>query len=113
MHLAYSSNKFAQYNKQTILDNDENHRGISDVVMKLEQLIIDGKCTLVDDDGKPLKRVYYPGDHDSDDERDSYGNSDYDEDPYDDDMYDGQDLPDKLQDTCDSLDIRVRGRRKK
>ncbi|GJT88102.1 retrotransposon protein, putative, ty1-copia subclass [Tanacetum coccineum] len=65
--------------------------------------------TLVDDDGKPLKRVDYPGDHDSDDERDSFGNGDYDEDPYDDDMYEGQDLPDKLQDTCDSLDIRVRG----
>ncbi|GKG11257.1 hypothetical protein Tco_0342657, partial [Tanacetum coccineum] len=35
---------------------------------KLEQLIIDGKGTLVDDDGKPLKRVDCPGDHDSDDE---------------------------------------------
>nr|GEV43341.1 hypothetical protein [Tanacetum cinerariifolium] len=35
---------------------------------KLEQLIIDRKCTLVDDDGKPLKRVDYPDDHDSDDE---------------------------------------------
>ncbi|GJU53064.1 hypothetical protein Tco_1226778 [Tanacetum coccineum] len=28
------------------------------------------------------------------------------EDPYDDDMYEGHDLPDKLQDICDSLDIR-------
>ncbi|GKB14350.1 hypothetical protein Tco_0848273 [Tanacetum coccineum] len=32
-----------------------------------EQLIIDGKFTLVDDDGKPLKGVDYLGDHDSDD----------------------------------------------
>ncbi|GKD58410.1 hypothetical protein Tco_1295919, partial [Tanacetum coccineum] len=71
------------------------------------------KVTLVDDDDKPLKKVDYPGDHDSDDETDSYVNGDYDEDPYDDDMYEGQDLPDKLQDICDNLDIRVRGRRKK
>ncbi|GJR42217.1 retrotransposon protein, putative, ty1-copia subclass [Tanacetum coccineum] len=74
--------------------------------------------TLVDNDGKPLKKVDYPGDHDSDDEvysadndmarsmatkrvgfgtqklldqwRDSYENGDYDEDPYDDDMYEGR-----------------------
>nr|GEV90025.1 hypothetical protein [Tanacetum cinerariifolium] len=43
--------------------------------------------------------------------RDSYENGDYDEDPYDDDMYEGQDLPDKIQEICDNLDIRVRGRR--
>ncbi|GKB51322.1 retrotransposon protein, putative, ty1-copia subclass, partial [Tanacetum coccineum] len=114
---------------------------IVDKIGKLEKLIIDGKVTLVDDDGKPLKKVDYPGDHDSEDEvesvdndmarsmaservgfgtkslleqwRDSYENGDYDEDPYDDDMYEGQDLPDKIQDICDNLDIRVRGRRKK
>ncbi|GJS20978.1 retrovirus-related pol polyprotein from transposon TNT 1-94 [Tanacetum coccineum] len=85
---------------------------------ELEKLIIDGKFTLVDDDGKPQKKVNYPGDHDSDDEvelvdndmacsmasekvgfgtkslleqwKDSYENGDYDEDPYDDDMYKGQ-----------------------
>nr|GEX62385.1 zinc finger, CCHC-type [Tanacetum cinerariifolium] len=44
---------------------------------------------------------------------DSYENGDYDEDPYDDDVYEGQDLPDKIQDICDNLDIRVRGRKKK
>ncbi|GJW79124.1 auxin efflux carrier [Tanacetum coccineum] len=38
----------------------------------------------------------------------TYGNGDYDEDPYDDDMYEGQDFPDKIQDICDNLDIRVR-----
>nr|GEV92034.1 hypothetical protein [Tanacetum cinerariifolium] len=38
---------------------------------------------------------------------DSYVNGDYDEDPYDDDMYEGQDLPNKLQDICDNLYIRV------
>ncbi|GJZ72259.1 hypothetical protein Tco_0636110 [Tanacetum coccineum] len=57
--------------------------------------------------------VNYPGDHDSEDERDSYENGDYDEDPYDDDMYEGQDIPNKIQDICDNLDIRVRCRRKK
>ncbi|GJV23206.1 hypothetical protein Tco_1375901, partial [Tanacetum coccineum] len=45
--------------------------------------------------------------------RDSYENDDYDEDPYDDDMYEGQDIPNKIQDICDNLDIRDRGRRKK
>ncbi|GJT03446.1 hypothetical protein Tco_0824615 [Tanacetum coccineum] len=106
---------------------------IVEKIRKLEQLIIEGKVSLVDDAGKSLKRVDYPGDHNSDDEvclvdndmtrsmatkavgfgtqsllkkwRESYGNGDYDEDPYDDDMYEGQDLPDNLQDIC--LDIRV------
>ncbi|GKE65584.1 hypothetical protein Tco_1519745, partial [Tanacetum coccineum] len=80
---------------------------IIDKIEKLGKLIIEGKVTLVDDDDKPLKKVNYPRDHDSDDETDSYVNGDYDEDPYDDDMYEGQDLPDKLQDICDNLDIRV------
>ncbi|GJY09908.1 hypothetical protein Tco_0378093 [Tanacetum coccineum] len=99
---------------------------------------MDGKVTLVDDDGIPLKKVDYPSDHDSEDEvesvdnniahsmalgkvcfctkslleqwRDSIKNGDYDEDPYDDDMYEGQDIPDKIQDICDNLDIRVRGK---
>ncbi|GJU89805.1 hypothetical protein Tco_1302228 [Tanacetum coccineum] len=114
---------------------------IVDRIRKIEKLIVDGKLTLVDNDGKPLKKVDYPGDHDSEDEvesvdndmarsmaservgfgtkslleqwSDSYENDDYDEDPYDDDMNEGQDLPDKIQDICDNLDIRVRGHRKK
>ncbi|GJW17499.1 hypothetical protein Tco_0024935, partial [Tanacetum coccineum] len=93
------------------------------------------------DIGNPLKKVEYPGDHDSEDEvasvdndktrsiaskrvgfgtqsllekyMDSYGNGDYDDGPYDDDMYEGQDLPEELQTICDNLDIRVRGRKKK
>ncbi|GKA58476.1 hypothetical protein Tco_0757664 [Tanacetum coccineum] len=96
---------------------------IVDRIRKIEKLIMDGKLTLVDNDGKPQKKVDYPGDHDSEDEvesvdndmarsmatervrfgtkslmkqwRDSYENDDYDEDPY------------------DNLDIRVRGHRKK
>ncbi|GJV69463.1 hypothetical protein Tco_1484972 [Tanacetum coccineum] len=39
-----------------------------DKIGKLEKLIIEGKVTLVDDNGKPLKNVDYPRDHDSDDE---------------------------------------------
>ncbi|GJU59709.1 hypothetical protein Tco_1237475 [Tanacetum coccineum] len=35
---------------------------------KIERLIIEGKVTLVDDEGKPLKKVDSSGDHDSEDE---------------------------------------------
>ncbi|GKE77013.1 hypothetical protein Tco_1543133 [Tanacetum coccineum] len=127
--------------KENVETSNISTTPIVEKIRKLEQLVIDGKGTLVDDDGKPMKRVDYSGDHDSDDEvcsldndmahfmatemvgfgtqsllkkcKDSYVNGDYDEDPYDDDMYEGHDLLDKLQDICDSLDIRVRGRRKK
>ncbi|GJS46462.1 hypothetical protein Tco_0596583 [Tanacetum coccineum] len=34
----------------------------------IKRLIIDGKVTLVDDEGKPLAKVYSSGDHDSEDE---------------------------------------------
>nr|GEU50883.1 hypothetical protein [Tanacetum cinerariifolium] len=107
---------------------------------KTEKLIIDGKVTLVDDEGKLLEKVASSCDYDSEDEvvsvnnemasflakKDGYGiqsllekwtksykNADYGYDPYDDDMYEGQDIPDKLQAICDKLDIIVRGRRKK
>ncbi|GKA35688.1 hypothetical protein Tco_0722179 [Tanacetum coccineum] len=88
--------------------------------------------------GKPLTKIDSLGDHDSDDQiasvdndmtnflvskmvvygtnslleqwKESYANGDYDFDPYDDDMYKGQDIPDKIQDICDNLDIKVRGR---
>ncbi|GJT40675.1 zinc finger protein GIS2-like protein [Tanacetum coccineum] len=121
--------------------NSTSTTPIVDKIKNMKKLIINRKVTLVDDDGKPLKRVDYPGDHDSEDEvqsvdndmarsmaservgfgtksflkqrRDSYENGDYDEDPYDDDIYEGQDFPDKIQDICDNLDIRVRGRKKK
>ncbi|GJZ32137.1 retrotransposon protein, putative, ty1-copia subclass [Tanacetum coccineum] len=122
-------------------DVDTSTTPIVDKIGKLKKLIIDGKVTLMDDDGKPLKKVDYLSDHDSEDEvesvdndmarfmaservgfgtkslleqwSDSYENGDYDEDPYDEDMYEGQDLPDKIQDICNNLDIRVWGRRKK
>ncbi|GJS68826.1 hypothetical protein Tco_0683391 [Tanacetum coccineum] len=108
---------------------------------KMERLIIDGTATLVDDEGIPLTRIDSLGNHDSDDEvasvdndmanflasmdvgygtnslleqwKESYEDEEYDYDPYDDDMYEGQDIPDKIQDICDNLDIKVRGRKKK
>nr|GEV22877.1 hypothetical protein [Tanacetum cinerariifolium] len=82
---------------------------------KLEKLIIYGKATFVDDAGKSLKKVKYPDDHDSEDEVESVDNdmarsmASERVDLYDDDMYEGQDIPDKIQDICDNLDIRVRG----
>ncbi|GJS94077.1 putative RNA-directed DNA polymerase [Tanacetum coccineum] len=79
---------------------------------KMERLIIDGKVTLVDDEGKPLTKVDYSGDHDSEDEVASIDNDiaiflaskkvGY-----------GQDIPDMIQDICDNLDIKVRGCKKK
>ncbi|GJW78227.1 hypothetical protein Tco_0139909 [Tanacetum coccineum] len=108
---------------------------------KIERLIIDGMATLVDDEGKPLTRFYSSGAHNSEDEvasvnndmadflvskdvgygtnslleqwKESYGNEEYDYDPYNDDMYEGHDIPDKIQDICDNLDIKVCGRKKK
>ncbi|GKC39278.1 reverse transcriptase domain-containing protein [Tanacetum coccineum] len=113
---------------------------IIEKIDKMERLIIDGMDTLVDDEGKPLTRIDSSGDHDRVDEvasvdndmanfmasknvgygtnslleqlKESYGNEEYDYDPYEDDMYEGQDIPDKTQDICDNLDIKVRGRKK-
>ncbi|GJR79015.1 hypothetical protein Tco_0149800 [Tanacetum coccineum] len=47
---------------------------VVDKIEKLEKLIIDQKVTLVDDDGKPLKKVDYSGDHDSEDDVESIDN---------------------------------------
>ncbi|GJY45196.1 hypothetical protein Tco_0433409, partial [Tanacetum coccineum] len=93
-----NSNPFEVLNS---VDNDE----------ELE-LLTSGQAILVDEAGNLLKKVKFSDDYDSKDERDSYGNCDYDDDPYD-DMYEGQDLSQELQAICDNLDIRVRGRMKK
>nr|GEU51907.1 hypothetical protein [Tanacetum cinerariifolium] len=110
-------------------------------INKIEKLIIEGKVTLVDDEGKHLKKVDYSGDKNSDDEvesvdneiesflaskrvgygtnslleqwRHTYENVDYDYDAYDDDMYEGQEIPDNIQSLCDRIDIKVRGRKNK
>nr|GEZ43934.1 hypothetical protein [Tanacetum cinerariifolium] len=47
---------------------------IIELIDKMKRLIIDGKVTLVDDKGKPLKKVDSLGDHDSDDEISSVNN---------------------------------------
>nr|GEZ60088.1 hypothetical protein [Tanacetum cinerariifolium] len=44
------------------------------IVDKIEKLIIDGKVTLVDDEGKPLKKIDYSGDHDIENEVESVDN---------------------------------------
>ncbi|GKC18398.1 hypothetical protein Tco_1020548 [Tanacetum coccineum] len=102
----------------------------------MENLIIDGKAILVDNEGKPLSKV----DEDSKDEvasvdndmanflakNDAYGTQsfleqwkdsheldDYEYDTYDDDLYEGQEIPETLQAFCDRLDIKVRGHKKK
>ncbi|GJX60754.1 hypothetical protein Tco_0292144 [Tanacetum coccineum] len=100
----------------------------------MKRVIINGRATLVDDVGIPLTRVDSLGDHDSDDEvasvdndmtnflaskdvgygtnslleqwKKSYGNGEYDYDPYENDMYEGQDIPAKIQDISDNLDMR-------
>ncbi|GKB73809.1 retrovirus-related pol polyprotein from transposon TNT 1-94 [Tanacetum coccineum] len=110
-------------------------------IKEIKRLIIDGKLTLVDDEGKPLEKVDYSGDHDSENEvepidnemasflaskrvgygtnslmeqwKETYENVDYEYDPYDDDTYEGQEVPNKIQSICDNLDIKVRGRKKK
>ncbi|GKE58950.1 retrovirus-related pol polyprotein from transposon TNT 1-94 [Tanacetum coccineum] len=87
---------------------------IVEKIDKMERFIIDGKVTLVDDEGKLLTReIGYGTNSLLEQWKESYGNGDYDYDPYDDDMYEGQDIPDKIQDICDNLDIKVRGRKKK
>nr|GEV17185.1 hypothetical protein [Tanacetum cinerariifolium] len=50
-----------------LVDNDEELGINGGIKTWLEKLIIDGKVTVVDDDGKLLKKIDYPGDHDSDD----------------------------------------------
>ncbi|GJS14853.1 hypothetical protein Tco_0409325 [Tanacetum coccineum] len=120
--------------------NSTSTTPIIEKIDKLKKLIIDEKITLVDDE-KPLKKVDYSGDRNSEDEvesvdnemvsflaskrvaygtnnllehwRDTYENADYDYDPYDDDMYEGQEITDNIQSICDKLDTKVRGRKKK
>ncbi|GJY05564.1 hypothetical protein Tco_0371504 [Tanacetum coccineum] len=119
-----------------------NTTPVIEKIDKIENLIIDEKVTLVDDEGKPLEKVDYSGDYDSEDEvasfdnemasflakkddygtqslfeqwKESYENGDYEYDSYDsydDDMYEDHDIPDMLQAICDNLDIKVRGRKK-
>nr|GEU89345.1 hypothetical protein [Tanacetum cinerariifolium] len=85
---------------------------IIEKIDKIEKLIIDGKITLVDDEGKPLEKVDYSGDHDSKDEVQ----------PNDNEMasflasksvgYDtSQEIPNNIYPICNKLDIKGGGRR--
>nr|GEV02549.1 hypothetical protein [Tanacetum cinerariifolium] len=47
---------------------------IVEKVDKIERLIIDGKVTLTDDEGKPLEKVDFSGDHNNEDEVESVNN---------------------------------------
>ncbi|GJT60024.1 hypothetical protein Tco_1003557 [Tanacetum coccineum] len=80
---------------------------IIEKINKMENLIIDGKAILVDNEGKPLSKV----DNDSEDEVASVDNEMVGflakEDGY------GQEIPKMLQAFCNRLDINVRGRMKK
>ncbi|GJS35021.1 hypothetical protein Tco_0533403 [Tanacetum coccineum] len=65
----------------------------------MERLIIEGKVTLVDDEGKPLTRVDSSDDHDSEDEVASVDN-DMENSLASKDVGYGQDMPEKIQDIC-------------
>ncbi|GJU08959.1 hypothetical protein Tco_1125389 [Tanacetum coccineum] len=132
---------YRHVSKKNYVNTSGNKKKDVESRKELEILIIGGKFTLVDDEGKPLKVVDYPGDHDSEGEvapvdnemtsflaskridydtnslmeqwRETYENADYDYDPYDDDVYEGQEIPNNMQSVCDNLDIKLRGRKKK
>ncbi|GJV68755.1 hypothetical protein Tco_1484264 [Tanacetum coccineum] len=50
-----------------VRSNSTSTTPIVEKIDKLKRLIIDGKLTLVDDEGKPLEKVDYSGDHDGED----------------------------------------------
>nr|GEX94638.1 hypothetical protein [Tanacetum cinerariifolium] len=76
---------------------------IVEKIDKIERLIIDGKVTLVDDEGKPLEKVDSSSDHDSEDEVESVDNNTISF------LALKKEIPDKIQYICDNLDIKVRG----
>ncbi|GJT32412.1 F-box domain containing protein [Tanacetum coccineum] len=135
-NLASKKANFGGSSSLNVEASSTNTTPIVDKINKYEKLVIDGKVSLVDDEGKSLKNVAYSDNHDSEDEvesvdnnmahfmalemvgfgnnslleqlRDTYENVDYDYDPYDDDGYEGQKIPDNIQSICDNLDITVR-----
>nr|GEW36885.1 hypothetical protein [Tanacetum cinerariifolium] len=102
---------------------------IMEKINKIKKLIMDGKAILVDNEGKPFRKV----DDDSEDEvasvdndmtnflakndgygtlsllelwKDSHELDGYEYDPYDDDLYEREEIPEMLQVFCDRLDIK-------
>ncbi|GJV21925.1 hypothetical protein Tco_1370945 [Tanacetum coccineum] len=108
-NVSTSGNK-KKYAEPTKESSSTSTTPIVEKINKVERLIIHGTAILVEDEGIPLKRVDSLGDHDSDDEVASVDN----------DMANfllqrmlAMDIFDKIQDICDYLDIKVRGRNKK
>ncbi|GJX55613.1 ribonuclease H-like domain-containing protein [Tanacetum coccineum] len=123
--------------KVSTTEEGKSYTPLVEKINMIKQQLLEGKGVLVDDDGKPLKKVDYLGDHDSEDEvepveiemaiflaskssgvgygtnslleqcRETYGKDDYNYDPYDDDIYEGREIPDNIQSICDNLDIKV------
>ncbi|GJU83647.1 hypothetical protein Tco_1286012 [Tanacetum coccineum] len=112
-------------------------------IYRFETQLLEEKCVLLNEDGKPLKKVDYSGDHGSEDEvdhvdnemasflaktsgvgygtksmleqwRKTYGDV---EQEYDYDPYDDDmyegQVPDNIQTICNNMDIKIRGRLKK
>ncbi|GKF12172.1 high affinity nitrate transporter 2.6-like protein, partial [Tanacetum coccineum] len=136
---SYLAGQEANYSGSSFWNAESSSPSTTPIIGKInmmENLIIDEKSILVDNEGKPLRKV----DDNSEDEvasvdnemasflakKDGYGTQsllqqwkdsheldDYEYDLYDDDMYEGQEIPEMLQAFCDNLDIKVRGRKKK
>nr|GEX41571.1 hypothetical protein [Tanacetum cinerariifolium] len=119
----------------------KNSTLVIDKINRIEKHLMERKRVLLDDDGKPLQRAIYLGDHNSDDEVESvnndmarflasnppgvgYGTKSWNTrmnhirmltktNSYDNDMCEGQEFPDNLHTIFDYVNIMVRGRNKK
>nr|GEZ16622.1 hypothetical protein [Tanacetum cinerariifolium] len=103
-HLAIQEENYSESLFWNAESSSPNTTPIMKKINKMENLIIDGKAILVDNEGKPLSKV----DEDSEDEVASVDNDVANflarNDGY------GQEIPKMLQAFCDNLDIKVRGR---
>ncbi|GJX58399.1 retrovirus-related pol polyprotein from transposon TNT 1-94 [Tanacetum coccineum] len=71
-----------------------------------KQQLLEGKCVLLDDEGKPLKKIDYTGDHDNKDKVEPVDNKMA-------SILASKKIPNNIQSICDNLDIKVRGCKKK
>nr|GEV80904.1 hypothetical protein [Tanacetum cinerariifolium] len=105
---------FDKTSMSSVQEEGQSSTLLVEKINMFEQQPLVGKCVILDDDAKPLEKIDYIGDHDSEDEVK----------PIDNDMerfvafkpsgvgY-GQKIPENIQSVCDNLDIKVRGRKKK
>nr|GEU60407.1 hypothetical protein [Tanacetum cinerariifolium] len=68
LNLASKKANFGGFSFWNVVSISTSTTPIIGNIDKLKRLIIDGKLTLVDNKGKRLENIDYPGDHDSDDE---------------------------------------------